>query len=200
MARDNPRLRLVDFQNLLAAASTIEGPKARALELAILTLRPVHQIVGIDLSRIDWSAGVAMVGARMSRVRAGPDRSGVPVYLGNAALAAILKIAGSAVGKGQAVTAGRGRPLTHRDVRLDRLQRDVAAAWTDGAPPEWTFHALRTSAADLLSVDGVNRECIYAALGVNFDRHGNRWFFTAPTTKALGALARWEQMLFRRRG
>lgn len=200
MARDNPRLRLVDFQNLLAAAAAIEGPKARTLELAILTLRPVHQIVAIDLSRIDWSAGVAMVPPRSRKKPDARDASTVPVYLGNAALSAIIKIAGSAIGKGQAVTAGRGRVLSHSDVRLDRLQRDIAAAWPEGAPPEWTFHALRTSAADLLSVDGVNRECIYAALGVNFDRHGNRWFFTAPTTQALGALGRWEQMLFRRRG
>jgi integrase len=144
---------------LLEGARALGGPYGTTLELCILTLCLPWEAVAIDVAEIDWSAGCVTVPARGGTRRI--------LHLPPEAIRTIMRIAGTAGGSGQAVTAGRGRPLGHSDVRLDRMQDRlaVAAPRTIELPP-WNFHGLRAAATDELVARGCNRRNVDQALGL----------------------------------
>lgn len=172
---------------LLQIATSIDEPLANVLELSLLTLRMPHQILDMDLANIDWDNGTCPVRGKWNKVDM--------VYLSSVALASVQRIADSASGKGQVVTAGRGAAIGSSQVRLDRLQKRLDDAWPSGAPAQCSFHRLRRSAASHLADDGVNPEFIYAALGVKFERMGKRFAPPQPMRDARMALGRWAELL-----
>lgn len=181
---------LTDMQNLLAASRAIEGPLGRVLELSILTVRMPHQVVGMDLARIDWRNGICPV--------PGAGKRWGEVILSSDALATVLRIAGYSSGRGQAVTAGQGHPISSRDVRLARLRPQVEAAWPSGTPVEWSFPVVRDSAARILRNDGVSCDAIRLALGHIPQSVDKKFSFMTDRSFALSAINRWAELLSRK--
>lgn len=156
-----PSIRTV--RSLLAAGRSVGGTYGTVLEISILALCLPWEAVAIDLERIDWSTGFVEVPARGKRNRV--------LVLPGDARATILRVAGSASGKGQAVTAGRGKRLEARYVRLDRLQDHLA----DKVPEtiglgEWNFHGIRVAGIEALRAAGRSSDEIQAALGYHSSR------------------------------
>lgn len=151
---------LDEIRILLAAARRLGGAHGTTLEVCIVSLCLAWEAVGIRLETIDWSAAAAPV----------PARGGVPrlLHLPPTALAALAKAAGTAGGKGQAVTAGRGRPLTFRDMRLDRIKDRLAeVAPTTIGLPAWNMHGLRAAGVRELTRRGSDPRDVAIALGLH---------------------------------
>lgn len=158
-----PALR--DIRTLLAGARRLDGEWGATLELCLLTLGLPWEITSIRLEKIDWSAGTVPV----------PARGGVEriLALSDAAMKTILRVAGDAGGRGQAVTAGRAPQLQAKFFRLDRLIDKLAAA--DPATihvADWNFHGIRVAAETSLRSHGAKQVEIEAALGRQVRRHG----------------------------
>lgn len=144
---------------LLSGARALGGPYGAVLELCILTVCLPWEAVGIELADIDWAYGRVPVPARGGRRRI--------LHLPPEAIQAIVRVAGTAGGEGQAVTAGRGRPLNRQDVRLDRMQERLAAAAPETiALLPWNFHGLRAAAARELLERGCPHGDVAHALGL----------------------------------
>lgn len=138
---------------LADGARALGGPIGTTLELCILSAALPFEILGIQLDRIDWQNGTVPVPAR-----------GRPNFrhlaLATTARQCIIAVAGSAKGRGQAVTAGRGEPLKETLFRLDRINRRLAAAAPDTLRVAWNFHGLRVAAAKALAGTGAEIEQI----------------------------------------
>lgn len=147
------------IRTLLEGACELGGPYGTALELCIRTLCLPWEAVAIDMAELDWSRGWVPVPARGGARRM--------LHLPPEALRAIVRVAGTGTGRGQAVTAGRGRPLDRKDVRLDRMQDRLALASpkTIELPP-WNFHGLRAAAVGELVARGCKRRDVDQALGL----------------------------------
>lgn len=149
---------LADMRVLLGASRRLGGPWGATLEIGILTLALPWEVAAVDLHRIDWDRSVVPVPARggAERILALPDP----------AARAILRIAGTASGRGQAITAGRGRRLMAKSLRLDRLMDRLAAETAETIPlAAWNFHGIRAAGASLLSRHGASSAEIAAVLG-----------------------------------
>lgn len=148
-----------DMRVLLEGARTLGGAHGAVLEICLLTLCLPFEAVAIDLERIDWRNGRVPVPLRKGGSRILP--------LPGPARQAVIRIAGESRATGQAVTAGRGRPLKHSDVRLDRLQDWLA----DEAPatipiPPWNFHGIRMAGRNALIERGRTLDEANAVAGV----------------------------------
>lgn len=176
---------------LLGAARREASPAAFALELIILTLALPWEAVGMRLECIDWRTDTVPVPAR-----GGAERL---LALPHAARKAVLRVAGTAAGVGQVVTAGRGRVLLHRDVRLDRLRERLAGVAPDTLQVAWNFHGIRTAGATALAKSGATPFEIEALLGRETRRGPN-----AGARRDLAAAAamaeRWNGILLAERG
>lgn len=149
-------------RRLLAAARSAGGPYGTVLEVSILALCLPWEAVAIDLEKIEWATGFVEIPARGGRNRI--------LVLPGDARATILRVAGSASGKGQAVTAGRGKRLEARYVRLDRLQDYLADTVSDAIEIEgWNFHGIRVAGERALSAAGRSPAETATALG-RYDR------------------------------
>lgn len=180
---------LPGMRALLEGARALDDPYGAVLEISLLALALPWEAVSIDLERIDWSRAEVRVPARGGRFRT--------LALPNAALQSILRIAGSAGGRGQAVTAGRGRRLSHRGVRLDRLQERLAEVSPSSSRVHWNFHGIRAAATDLLTASGVRAEDASAIFGFGRDAAGaddpRRAAFQRE--RASFAVERWTRLL-----
>jgi len=135
------------------------GAHGAVLELCILTMCLPWEAVAIELAEVDWSQGCVPVPARGGSRRL--------LHLPPDAVVALARIAGTATGRGQAVTGGRGRPLDRRDVRLDRIRARLAIAAPDvGELQPWNFHGLRAAAARELLERGCGHQDVVHALGL----------------------------------
>jgi len=147
-----------DQLRLLAAAKTMNDAWGAVLEICILTLCLPWEAVAIDLQRIDWDRGFVPVPSRSIERRA--------LALSHEAQKAILRIAGEAAGRGQAVTAGRGPRLEARLFRMDRLVDRLAVAAPDTISlPAWNMHGIRFSGAQAMQANGASSAEIAATLG-----------------------------------
>lgn len=179
---------LADIRSLLTGARALGGALGTTLELTILTLRGTAEVLEMDLAYINWSEGWVPISGRNGKPRR--------IALTAEALAAISRVAGSAGGRGQAVTAGRGKPLGHRDVRLDRLQQKVLPLCPKPISVEWNIHSIRAAAGEILAQDGIGGEELSAALRSpsprdTTDRHDPN----LPVRRARVALGHWSQLL-----
>lgn len=188
MRKSIPTLTLNDMKSLLVGARTLGGPLGTTVELCILSLHRTMEVLDIQLESINWREGWAAVTGKNSR----PVRLALSVD----ALTAIRNVAGSAGGRGQAVTAGRGVPMSYRDVRLDRLQKKLLPLCPTPISVEWNMHSIRHSGASILQKDGIDIRKINAALG--FPRNpqlGKSFTQMDPVREAHAALGRWAQLL-----
>lgn len=143
---------------LLAGARALDDPWGAVLQLCIQTLCLPFEAVAIDLERIDWDRGFVPVPSRSVADRA--------LALSHDAQKAILRIAGEAGGRGQVVTAGRGRRFEARLFRMDRLLDRLAVAAPDTIGlPAWNMHGLRLAGANAMAADGASNAEIAATLG-----------------------------------
>lgn len=183
---------LAAMRILLRAGRTMGGPLGTAVELAILTLALPYEVVAMRLERIDWSIGLVPV----------PARGGVEriVALSQAAQQAIVRVAGSARGSGQVITAGRGSAVRPSQLRLDRLLDRLADAEPETISlPEWNFFGLREEAIRLLAADGATADEIDATLGRQLNRERGRTRFAGrprgETILAGAGAERWSRIL-----
>lgn len=151
---------------LLAGGRNLAGPWGAVLEVCILTLCLPWEALAMNLERIDWDRAFVPVPTRRSGDGAGVRRIERVVPLSPVARAAIRRIAGDAGGRGQVVTAGRGRPLAAKLFRMDRLLDKLAEA--DPATialPDWNMHGIRLAGSIALRDDGASGGELAAMLG-----------------------------------
>lgn len=143
---------VADAAILLGASQRTGGPLCATLELCILTLALPFEVTQINLDRIDWENGCTQVATRRGQHLV--KQTLRTLALPPAALDAVRRIAGSAKGSGQVVTAGRGEPLAAKYVRLDRLCEQLARGAPETIPIMWNFHGLRQCAATIIAHNG----------------------------------------------
>lgn len=106
------------LRQTLSACRRLEGPYGTVLELCIRTISLPWEVVAIDLAEIDWAHGCVPVPTRGGKRRM--------LHLPPEAVRTIVRVSGSTPTIGQAVTAGVGRPIDRRDMRLDRIRTRLA--------------------------------------------------------------------------
>lgn len=178
---------------ILKGARTLNTPFGVTLELCILTLCLPWEAIAIELDAIDWSTGAVPVPTRGGRQRL--------LHLPPAAIRTIVRVSGTIGSSGQAVTAGRGRRLLARDVRLDRLQLKLAADAPDTIPiGPWNFHGIRTAAGTALARAGCSAGDVTAAMGVATAGNGPRTGSSVRTDRdsfdrAVATIGLWNDLL-----
>lgn len=188
---------LASMRTLLRGARALGGAHGAVLELCILTMCLPWEAVGIELTEVDWDRRCVPVPARGGSRRL--------LHLPAEAVRTLARVAGTVVGRGQAVTAGRGTPIDNRDVRLDRIQARLAAAAPDTIELQpWNFHGLRAAAARELLERGCSHQEIACALGLKVSGSA-----TAPiggirtsadgTNRAAVTVEKWNAILADRR-
>lgn len=182
-------LTIDHVRSLLDGARACGGWEGALVELAILTLRPAHQVLQIELGEVDWKFEQTTV----YRDNGKPSQ----IALGHEALASIAGIADDRE-KGQAITGGVGRVIHRRDVNMVSVCRRVASHCPAIVPADWNLGAVFDFAADLLRDEGESSLAIAYAFGGNprFDR---RWAPSEWEQMALAheAIATWERALER---
>lgn len=178
---------LEEIRLLHSTTKLVQRPQMTALRLCLETLALPWEVVAIRLENIQWRRGCVEVPARGTR------RTRI-VALPTTALQTILQVAGSAGGKGQAVTAGRGDELRHRDLRLDRLRETLGRAAPATLSIEWNFHGLRAAGAEALMRSGLSKSDLDALLGFELMVHGGRLTIDRAD-RAIAAAERWSRLL-----
>lgn len=181
------RPTLEQMRLLHSSTKGVHRPQMTALRLCLETLALPWEVVAFRLENIQWRRGCVEVPAR------GIRRTRI-VALPTTALQTILQVAGSAGGKGQAVTAGRGDELNHRDLRLDRLRETLGRAAPNTLSIDWNFHGLRAAGAEALRRSGLSSTDLDALLGFE-QRGGDRRMTIDRADRAISAAERWSRLL-----
>ncbi|MEH3036171.1 MAG: site-specific integrase [Sphingomonas adhaesiva] len=184
--------RLEEARLLHRTAERMGGPTGAAIQLCLLTMSTPWQVVAIDLEAIDWGEGAAHVHAR--GVDQGRRRRRI-VPLSNAAIHVLLRCAGSAAGRGQAVTGGRGEPIAMNAMRLDRLKSALARIDPATLNIRWNFQGLRRLGACTLRHQGAGVDDVRELLGLRTDRPFNPYETGHRHRRAVALAERWSRTI-----
>lgn len=184
--------RLEEARLLYLTAERMGGAPGAAIQLCLLTMSTPWQVLTIDLEAIDWREGAAHVSAR--GVDHGRARRRI-MPLSNAAIHVLLRCAGSAAARGQAVTAGRGEPLTTNALRLDRLKSAMARIDPATLAIRWNFDGLRRLGACTLRDRGAEADDVRALLGLRTDLAAQLFDAGHRRRRALALAEQWSRTI-----